>query len=343
MKEYRYKLESGSKKHLCPSCGKRRFVKYVNISTGAYLPEQYGKCDRAVNCGYNLSPYSDGYGANDIKPFEFKPLPIQRERPTSYISIEIFKKSLTAYHENNFVTFLMGLFGKDVTTQLCSRYLIGTSKHWPGSTVFWQMDTQGKVRTGKIMLYSPVTGKRIKEPFNHITWVHKALKQPDFELRQCLFGGHLLNDETKPVAIVESEKTAVIASVYLPQFIWLAVGSLTNLSTKMCDVLKGRKIVLFPDLKCFEKWNEKAIDLSKQMPGSTFIVSDFLEKNSTADERENGNDIADYLIKPKPIQKAIETMPLSNFGYRSKLIIAADGLLYTNMDYETEISYADAN
>jgi len=56
------------------------------------------------------------------------------------------------------------------------------------------------------MLYSPTTGKRVKEPFNHITWVHKALKQPDFNLKQCLFGEHLLQDKTKPVAIVESEK-----------------------------------------------------------------------------------------------------------------------------------------
>jgi hypothetical protein len=75
------------------------------------------------------------------------------------------------------------------------------------------------------MLNNPTTGKRIKEPFNHINWAQKVLKEPEYELKQCFFGEQLI-DKSKPVAIVESEKTAVIASGYLPQFIWLAAGSI---------------------------------------------------------------------------------------------------------------------
>ena len=56
------------------------------------------------------------------------------------------------------------------------------------------------------MLYSPTTGKRVKNLELPVYWVHKAIKQPEFELRQCLFGSHLLIDKTKPIAIVESEK-----------------------------------------------------------------------------------------------------------------------------------------
>jgi len=144
------------------------------------------------------------------------------------------------------------------------------------------------------MLYSPTTGKRVKEPFNHITWVHKALKLPAFELKQCLFGEHLLQDKTKPVAIVESEKTAIIASVYLPQFIWLAAGSLTNLNADKCKVLAGRTVTLFPDLNGFDKWSSKVKELS---PFATFIVSDLLECKATEAERNHGFDLADYLIR----------------------------------------------
>jgi hypothetical protein len=160
--------------------------------------------------------------------------------------------------------------------------------------VFWQIDKNGEVRAGKIMLYNPTTGKRIKEPFNHINWVHKSLQQPEFELGQCLFGEHLLIDKTKPVAVVESEKTAVIASVYLPQFIWVAVGSLTNLNAEKCSILKGRTVALFPDLNGFDKWNTKANELSHL---ANFVVSDLLERKATETERKQGFDLADYLIQ----------------------------------------------
>ena len=202
---------------------------------------------------------------------------------------------MKGYETNNFIQYLIKLFGVEITTEIVNSYLIATSKYWNGATVFWQIDTQGKVRTGKIMLYSPVTGKRIKEPFNYITWVHKALKQPEFELKQCLFGEHLINQFLfKPVAIVESEKTAIIASVYLPQFVWVAVGSLSNLNAEKCSVLRGRTVVLYPDLNGFEKWNEKAKALSDL---ASFKVSDLLERKATEAERKQGLDVADYLIR----------------------------------------------
>ena len=113
-------------------------------------------------------------------------------------------------------------------------------------------------------------------------------------LKQCLFGEHLLIDKSKPVAIVESEKTAIIASAYLPRFIWLAVGSLSNLSIEMCKILTGRKIILFPDLKGFEKWTNKAKELSDI---AEFVVSDLLEHKASEQEREQGLDIADYLLR----------------------------------------------
>ena len=66
------------------------------------------------------------------------------------------------------------------------RYKVGTSKYWDGATVFWQTDNQNKVRTGKIMLYNSETGKRIKEPYNHVTWVHSVLHKGDYNLKGTL-------------------------------------------------------------------------------------------------------------------------------------------------------------
>jgi hypothetical protein len=304
MNEHRYILEpyKGMKtRYRCPeeSCKGKTFVRYVDTETGEHVHPTVGRCNRESNCGYHYTP-KQYFQDNNIsfeapKPKATNPKGVTpKQKPISFIPVEIFKASLKGHESNHFVKFLIDLFGVEIATDLVSRYFIATSKHWNGATVFWQIDTHGKIRTGKIMLYSPTTGKRVKEPFNHITWVHKALKQSEFELKQCLFGEHLLQDKTKPVAIVESEKTAIIASVYLPQFIWLAVGSLTNLTAEKCSVLKGRKVLLYPDLNGFEKWSSKAKELSHI---ATFIVSDLLERKSTKAEREKGFDLADYLIK----------------------------------------------
>jgi hypothetical protein len=304
MNEHKYILEpykGMNTRYRCPSCQQRdkTFSLYINTETGEHIHPTVGRCNRESNCGHHYAPkqYFQDNNISFDKPQQkaYKPRPVTPQpKPVSFIPVEVFKASLKAHETNHFVQFLINLFGVEVASQLVSRYFIATSKHWNGATVFWQIDTQGKVRTGKIMLYSPTTGKRVKEPFNHINWVHKALKQPEFELRQCLFGEHLLIDKTKPIAIVESEKTAVIASVYLPHFIWVAVGSLTNLNAEKCSILKGRTVTLFPDLNGFDKWSSKAKELSHL---AIFTVSYLLERKATETEKKQGFDLADYLIK----------------------------------------------
>jgi len=57
MPKYRYTLEKGSKKHRCPSCKKKTFVRYFDTqSSNNYLPSPYGRCDRESNCGYHQLP-----------------------------------------------------------------------------------------------------------------------------------------------------------------------------------------------------------------------------------------------------------------------------------------------
>lgn len=304
MSEHRYILEpykGMNTRYHCPECNNmdKTFVRYIDTETDKHIHPTVGRCNRESKCGYHYTPkqyFHDNNISFDTpspKTYKLKTFTPQ-PKPVSFIPVEVFKASLKAHETNHFVKFIIDLFGVEVASELVSRYFIATSKYWKGATVFWQIDTHGKVRTGKIMLYSPITGKRLKNLELPVYWVHKALKQPEFKLRQCLFGEHLLIDKTKPVAIVESEKTAVIASVYLPQFIWVAVGSLTNLNAEKCSILKGRTVILFPDLKCFDKWNSKAKELSRL---ATFTVSDLLERKATEVERKQGYDLADYLIK----------------------------------------------
>ncbi len=302
MNEYRYRLEpynGPGTRYKCPKCGKMRvFSRYIDQDSGNQLADHVGRCDREVNCGYHFTPKQYFQNLGPLDWSHASPMPgsrtvAQRAKIPSYIPIETLKASLKGYEGNHFVQYLMGLYGASITEQIISRYYIGTSKHWPGATLFWQIDLRGKARTGKIMAYDPVTGHRVKD---RITWVHKLLNFPDFNLDQCLFGEHLLKtDHNKPVSLVESEKTAIIASVYLPQFIWLASGGLSNISAQKYQVLRGLHVVLWPDLNCFEKWSEKAKELFCIC--RSIKVSDLLERNATPADREQGLDLADYLVR----------------------------------------------
>lgn len=305
MTEYKYKLEpyKGIKtRYTCPICEHNKsFVRYIETDSGEHLADHVGRCNRESNCGYHYPPkqyFSDNIHLHReiiIKPTTKQK--ISNSAPISYIPTITFERSFSNYDENNFVLYLKKHFGPETTNQLIKQYHIGTSKKWNNSTIFWQVDISGKIRTGKIMLYDPVYGKRIKIPYNHISWVHCTLNEPTFNLQQCLFGEHLLQNETiKPVAIVESEKTAIIASVYLPEFIWIVVGSINNLSSERCKVLCGRNVVLYPDLNALKKWQQIATKLSNI---ATFKVSELIELKASEMEKLQGMDLSDFLIEKK--------------------------------------------
>lgn len=327
MTSFRYTLEpySGTQsRYTCPHCGKRqKFTKYIDTQTGAHLAGHVGKCGRLEQCGYHYPP-CEYFKANpdhktpDIIAIKIPAQPVHFDTmPTA-----IMNSTIRRYDKNHFTLFLARMFGEEGAERLIEKYKIGSAKRWPGATIFWQIDANDKVRTGKIMLYNPRDCKRVKEPFSHIAWAHRLispksvvesleskttkeprLRTPGFSLRQCLFGENLLKREPfKPVAIAESEKTAIIASVYLPNYIWLAAGSMEGLSVEKCRVLAGRTIRLFPDVNAYAKWHIKARELNKRIPSATFVVDNTLTTNPTRYDRERGVDIADKWIDNKLLE-----------------------------------------
>lgn len=157
------------------------------------------------------------------------------------------------------------------------------------------------IEAGK-SVFDPVTGKR-RELLPD--WLIKySQNESKFT---CLFGEHLLSKfPLNTIALVEAPKTAVIATLYLgfpmnpENLLWLAVGSLSYLNTERCKVLQGRDVILFPDLSkngtAFLKWKNKANEMTEQMPGTRFSVSELLEQIASNQQRESGLDLADFLI-----------------------------------------------
>ena len=323
MSEYRFHLQKYKQgnKLSCPECGmKKCFVKYIDEEGKIIFPDSVGKCDHVNRCGYHYTPKEYFHDHPDLKPESddcFNPgdhikkavaTPVQ----PSFIPSEIMEQTLTHYDINPLHRFLCGTIGQKETGRLFKLYKVGTSKKWEGSTIFWQIDSTGRVRTGKIMNYNPQNGHRIKEPQSYVTWVHAVMKTEGYHLKQCLFGEHLLSEHTdKKVMLVESEKTAIIASHFIPDFLWLATGGMNGcFNSDAMQVLRNRDVILMPDLGASNEWHNKA-ELLKPICKS-ICVSDVLEKCATEEQCNAGLDIADFLLMEETAQMILQQMIRNN-------------------------------
>ena len=219
-----------------------------------------------------------------------KPQPIKPSFHSITLQDKIIREYESQQFDDNLTTYLLSQFTFDeVQTATQNYYLTGANYFWNNATLFWQINQKEQIHACKIMLYNKISGKRKKEPYNHINWLHNALKVPDFNLSQCLFGLHLINEDyQRNIAIVESEKTAIIMSMFLPNFIWLATGSKSNFKFELLEPLKKRNCIAFPDKGEFANWSNKAKELKSK--GLKIEVSNILEQTTY----ENGFDLADY-------------------------------------------------
>ncbi len=309
------KYHGTASRHTCPNCNARReFSRYIDAN-GKYLADEVGKCNRESKCNYHFTPkeyFSHNPAQKGIvgQAFVHKK-PSERlavQKGIDFISFEILKRTLTDYRQNGFVQFLINLFpdNLEAVRAVIQKYAVGTFEYqkkldekWQKvtGTCFWQIDRRGNIRTGKLIAYNQITGKRIKETNSFVHSVLKYRKElsQDFNLKQCFFGEHLLTKEpSKTVVVVEAEKTAVIASICFPEMIWLAVGAKGYLNAERLQLLESRKILLFPDADAYSNWKEKAV--RAQRNGSDVRISSLIEMHGTETEKENGLDLADYLI-----------------------------------------------
>lgn len=287
METYKYKLEKyhgRESRYTCPQCEKpHSFVRYVD-EEGRYIAENVGRCNREEKCGYHLTPseYFSSKGIDYQPVVKVAPNPLP---PTDYIPEQTMVRTLKT--DNFLIRFLSKYFQPLELAYTIDKYRLGDAKD--GRTIYWQIDEDNRVRTGKIMLYNPDTGHREKNKPNSFDWAHRYVKKP-FQLEQCLFGLHLLKREDKPIAIVESEKSAIIANLTIPNYTWMATGGKGNY--RLMEAVKGRDVTLFPDLGAYNEWEKHAEKYG-------FKISNLLEQAATDEERKNGLDIADYILKIK--------------------------------------------
>ena len=356
MNEYRYKLDKSSKKFVCPECNKKRFVKYIDAETGEYLPEEFGRCDRESNCGYYLDPYKNGYAkmiqeqeqGKDVN-FELKK-PVFKAKPKAkkaevHIPINELRNTLKDYDKNIFIQNLLNKiafpFEVEDIEKIISLYRLGTVPE-TGAVCFPFIDVKQNIRAIQEKIFD-ATNHTDKSKKYHTSWLHSRLQFSEYRNKplpdwlqgylnndtkvSCLFGEHLLSKYPhNPIALVEAPKTAIYGTMYFgfpeepTNLLWLSVFNLSSLNFEKCKVLKGRDVYLFPDASkqgtAYTTWSNKASEIESKLSGTRFIVSDLLEQCAPDRDKEQGNDLADYLIlqdwkeyRPQLKEKKFDTEP----------------------------------
>ena len=322
MKDYRFTLKpyrTPADRLECPHCHQWHcFSPYIDTEGMIAFPAYVGRCNHEHRCGYHYTPRDYFHDhpeakaellAKDAAPIP-RPCHSARQHLAAepyYFSMELVAQTEGHYQRNNLYLFLEERLGTEAALQLTKKYHAGTSRYWDGATVFWQVDAAQRARTGKIMYYDVVTGHRAQDAEHHVTWLH-SLRHIDKEwITQYFFGEHLLGKSDKPVAIVESEKSCLIASFYIPQFTWIATGGKDGMFSKAnLSLFKDRKVILFPDLGQYDNCLRKAAEL--KVRGIDASCYSYLEDHATEEERKAGLDIADYLLTEDPRKGVLRDM-----------------------------------
>lgn len=192
--------------------------------------------------------------------------------------------------------------------------------------IFWQIDQNQQLRDGKIMFYK----SDCRRDRDHVpSWVSFRLKKKGelpstWKSDYCLFGLHLLglrhdddalryDDDNRIIAIVESEKTAIICSELLqsinhkpltitPSIVWLATGGMDALTVESLRPLVSYKVIVFPDTdlrgEAYKKWQAITSEAQKVL-GQPFYLSNLLELHATEDQKKRKIDIADFIVESR--------------------------------------------
>jgi len=192
--------------------------------------------------------------------------------------------------------------------QACDRYYLGKTK--TGAPIFWMIDD----------LHRPLDA--------HIdtTWISTLLKHREpliksWHVEHCLFGLHLLANpgawrncdiakpkasnatggpglSASPIAIVESESSAIVLSALFPESIWMAYATTSHLSPDLFSPLEGHIVTIYPrtdpTLSNYLFFQD-LVSLTLQRYDLDITVSPLLEDNATPTQKDRSIDLLDYL------------------------------------------------
>lgn len=307
MKQYRYSL--GRLAGRCPQCGRKTFKYYIDNKTGKIVDEGCGRCNRQVKCGYHATPHQfltkKNFGADAwTPPRSYEP------PPTSFIPERFARQRHDAIELNNLFRFLCRHFLREHLREVFAAYGVTHALFCGNAAAFWLRDSQGRLRSAKVMAYDAATGKRRKDITVAVSYAHALLRLPKFNYRACFFGEHLAaaNPQSK-IIVVESEKTALVLAAAIRAsgiegYVAVASGGASAMNINRaeiydpeyrCSFLRDRCVILIPDADMVDAWLRYAETL-RLYAAEVHVVDPRSEPfNLTASQ-----DIADYILSQTP-------------------------------------------
>ena len=163
----------------------------------------------------------------------------------------------------------------------------------------------GKTRSGKPLFWMI---NEQQEPLDaHIAsggWISTALKARQPLLHawcpvHCFFGQHLLTSGNSiPVAIVESEASAVVLSELFPDVLWMAYATVEHLDVALFAPLQGRTVTLYPNtdpsFSTYLFFHDLA-DGIRERYDIHINVASILEDHATEEQKSRCIDLLDFL------------------------------------------------
>jgi hypothetical protein len=315
--QYKYGLDPSSKKYTCPQCNHKSMVVYLDNEMKAPVDEyRFGRCDRENSCGYHSHPNEDPeLAAKKAETF----IPV----PATEVVQKFPDESVYGHITNKTKTCISPLHA------FCNKKLLIPNEHllrWGvysdkdgDLTVYIFRNFNNEVVNLKWFKYKE-DGHRDKNfdsysLKNPKTPPHppKSVERKNFsggkevveKYQMCLYGEHLLprQIDDMPVCVVESEKTAVIASFFYKQFHWVSCGS-NNGVTDGTDGrpdkikhLKGRKVYWVGDADSASRM--RTDDKGIIRPSSVRHLIEHIDDFHVVDlfpDRTDGYDIGDAIV-----------------------------------------------
>lgn len=277
-------------------------VEFVKMHEGCNYPEALQKLADMFNIYTDTNPYTARQP--QVRPQMTKTeKPRQQAHERGYIPLHVVVRSL--YYRGRLYSYLTQIIDKCTLESVWGEYCVGATRD--GKEIFWGYTSTESAKAhgmeyGKRMNYG-TDGHRIKGDCKGIhTQVLARMKKdglwpqdyaPDFD--PVLFGGQLIaRYPGRPVAIVESEKSALVGACYLPQYTWCAVGGKDGLKAEMLAPCKGHDVYLYPDMDARQLWSDKAVELDGDF--SVAVVQWWGNAEGLGEKA----DVADLLLREPP-------------------------------------------